>query len=87
MDGVVDESPPATMSLPSTAPPLTEPKSLATVLQEAHLSQYESALREQLGASFSADLADLAQDDLIEIGMKKLEAARLLRIAQQDLVQ
>ena len=80
--GSPDRSSSATaMSLPLTAPPPTEPKSLATVLKEANLSEYESALREQLGAPFSADLADLAHDDLIE-----LEATRLLRIAQKDLV-
>jgi hypothetical protein len=59
-----------------------EPKDLAAILQEANLSQYETALRE-LGASFGADLAELEEDDLVETGMKKLEVTRLLRIAQQ----
>jgi hypothetical protein len=59
-----------------------EPKDLAAILQEANLSQYETALRE-LGASFGTDLAELEEDDLVEIGMKKLEVTRLLRIAQQ----
>ena len=60
----------------------SEPKDLAVVLQEASLSQYETALRE-LGAAFGADLVGLEEDDLVEIGMKKLEVKRLLRIAQQ----
>ena len=59
-----------------------ERKDLAAILQEANLSQYETALRE-LGASFGTDLAELEEDDLVEIGMKKLEVTRLLRIAQQ----
>ena len=42
----------------------------------------ETALRE-LGAAFVTDLVGLEEDDLVEIGMKKLEVQRLLRIAQQ----
>ena len=57
-------------------------ESLAGILQGANLSQYEPALRE-LGASFGTDLAGLAEDDLVEIDMKKLEIARLLRVAEQ----
>jgi hypothetical protein len=35
----------------------------------------------ELGAAFTTDLADLEEQDLIEIGMKKLEVKRLLRLA------
>jgi hypothetical protein len=69
---------------PPTVPSqeIDQPKSLAVILQEANLSQYESALRE-LGASFGTDLAGLEEEDLVEIGMKKLEVARFLRVAEQ----
>ena len=69
---------------PPTVSPqeVDQSKSLAVVLQEANLSQYESALRD-LGAAFGNDLAGLEEEDLVEIGMKKLEVARLRRIADQ----
>ena len=60
----------------------TEPKSLSTFLAEANLAQYEEALREA-GAAFVSDLGDLTQEDLLEIGMKKLEVVRLLRVTQK----
>ena len=37
----------------------------------------------ELGAAFTIDLADLEEQDLIEIGMKKLEVKRLLRLAAE----
>ena len=55
--------------------------SLKAALETAHLSQYEDALR-QLGVGTAADLVDLEEQDLIEIGMKKIEAKRLMRLAK-----
>lgn len=52
--------------------------SLTELLAELKLTQFEAALGE-LGAAFVSDLADLEEQDLIEIGMKKLEVKRLLR--------
>ena len=36
----------------------------------------------QLGVGTAADLVDLEEQDLIEIGMKKIEAKRLMRLAK-----
>ena len=54
--------------------------SLKSALEAARLSQYEEALR-QLGVGTAADLVDVEEQDLIEIGMKKVEARRLVRLA------
>ena len=73
-----------------SAPPATSPDAppaaadaaldLSTALAQVNLSEYEDALIE-LGVSAPADLADLEEADCIEIGMKKLEVRRLMRIA------
>ena len=74
-----------TMTLqPQPAEPAPEPQpqlaeDLSTVLQSAQLSQYETALRE-LGCTVPADLADLEDEDLMEMGMKKLEISRMRRL-------
>ena len=65
-------------SAPAPAPIVQD---LSQVLSAAHLSHYESALRE-LGCELPAHLADLEEQDLVELGMKKLEAKRLLRTAR-----
>ena len=57
-----------------------EGDSLKSALETARLSQYEDALR-QLGVVTAADLVDVEEQDLIEIGMKKVEARRLVRLA------
>ena len=74
-----------TMTLqPQPAEPAPEPQpqlaeDLSTVLQSAQLSQYETALRE-LGCTVPADFADLEDEDLMEMGMKKLEISRMRRL-------
>ena len=54
---------------------------LSEALSAASLSQHEAALRE-LGCSATADLQDLEEADLVEIGLKKLEIRRLMRLVQ-----
>ena len=74
--GSTPQPPPSAAPAATAAAVITvseEPKSLSAALAEAHLSQYETALRE-LGAAFVPDLADLEAEDLVGIGMKKLEA-------------
>ena len=74
-----------TMTLqPQPAEPAPEPQpqlaeDLSSALQSAQLSQYETALRE-LGCTVPADLADLEDEDLMEMGMKKLEISRMRRL-------
>jgi hypothetical protein len=46
-----------------------------------YISLTSHAFAGELGAAFVADLGDLAEDDLVEVGMKKLEVKRLLRVA------
>ena len=54
---------------------------LSATLNEAHLSKHEPALR-QLGVGQFSDLAELLEQDLIGIGMTKIEARRLMRLAK-----
>jgi hypothetical protein len=54
---------------------------LASALAGAKLLQYEHALRE-LGCVDAGDLADVEEEDLLEMGMKKIEAKRLMRLVQ-----
>ena len=64
-----------------TADPITtQAESLSAFLMRTNLSQYETALRE-LGAVEVVHLLDLDQADCEGIGMKPLEARRLLRVA------
>jgi hypothetical protein len=60
-----------------------QPKSLSATLADGQLAQYETALRE-LGAAFASDLAHLEERDLVEIGMRKLEITRLMRLAAES---
>lgn len=55
-----------------------QPDDLSSALRGAHLSQYEDALRE-LGCINFEDLKDLDAEDMMEIGMKKIEIRRLQR--------
>ena len=57
-----------------------QPHHLAFALEAAKLSQYEDALRE-LGCVEAADLAEVQEEELLELGMKRIEAKRLLRLA------
>ena len=67
---------------PASAPPATFGQDLSAALASARLSQYEAALRE-LGCKVTEDLAELEEQDLMEIGMKKIEAKRLQRMCLQ----
>ena len=53
--------------------------SLTEALATARLTQYEDALRE-LGCEIVQDLADVQEQDLMEIGLKKIEIVRLRRL-------
>ena len=57
------------------------PQSLTHVLAGGNLSHHEAALRE-LGCAEPADLKDLEEADLMELGMKPIELKRLVRIAK-----
>ena len=52
--------------------------SLAEFLAAANLGQYLQAL-EAFGASSVADLQDVSEEDLVQLGLKTLEVKRLLR--------
>ena len=52
--------------------------SLAEFLAAANLGQYQQAL-EAFGASSVADLQDVSEEDLVQLGLKTLEVKRLLR--------
>lgn len=81
---------PPTMAAPAAvdaaagaAPTATaQPKSLSATLADAHLDQFETALRE-LGVAFASDLVHVEEQDLVEIGMKKMEVKRLMRVAAE----
>ena len=64
------------------APRQTMPSSLPEALSELGLLQYEEALRE-LGCADTYHLCDLEEADMVEIGMKKLEVKRLLRMVAE----
>eukprot|EP01043_Picozoa_sp_COSAG02_P028959 COSAG02_NODE_1783_length_10942_cov_1025.230266_2_plen_155_part_00 len=51
---------------------------LSVVLRQVYLSQFEDSLR-QLGCAMIEDLRELEEEDLVEIGMKKIEIRRLQR--------
>ena len=55
---------------------------LGPALAQVNLAQFEHALR-NLGVSTCADLADIEESDCIEMGMKKLEVKRLMRLVDQ----
>ena len=52
--------------------------SLAQFLAAANLGQYLQAL-ESFGATSVADLQDVSEEDLVQLGLKTLEVKRLLR--------
>jgi hypothetical protein len=74
-----DEEAPAAspLAVPATAPLADD---LASVLAAARLSQYEDALR-SLGCAEVEDLAELKEAELLELGMKRIEVKRLMRVA------
>ena len=53
--------------------------SLSEALDSARLTKYEDAFRD-LGCEIVQDLADLEEQDLMEIGMKRVEIVRLKRL-------
>ena len=55
---------------------------LTSALAGANLSQYEDALR-QYGVNSVEDIQDLQEADCIELGMKKLEAKRMMRLGPE----
>lgn len=55
--------------------------SLSAALESARLAKHEGALRE-LGCELVADLADLVDQDLVELGLKRVEVTRLRRLSQ-----
>lgn len=67
---------PTTLSTPAAAARATGAATdLAAALKGAHLLQYEDALRE-LGCVDAADLVEVDEQDLLELGMKKIEVTR-----------
>lgn len=73
--------PTATAPAPTTSTPAAAARAtgaatdLAAALKGAHLLQYEDALRE-LGCVDAADLVEVDEQDLLELGMKKIEVTR-----------
>jgi hypothetical protein len=61
---------------------LSTPLSLSGALESARLAKHEDALRE-LGWEMLEDLQDLEDQDLVELGLKKVEIARLRRLPSQ----
>eukprot|EP01043_Picozoa_sp_COSAG02_P065667 COSAG02_NODE_9978_length_2057_cov_1.181633_1_plen_87_part_00 len=59
-----------------------QPADLSQALSAQNLSQYEGGLR-GLGVTSPTDVQDLEEADCLAIGMKPLEAKRLLRIGGQ----
>ena len=55
--------------------------SLASVLEEAMLTQYGDALRE-FGAVEWQDLAELEEADAASLGIRRLEFRRLMRVVE-----
>lgn len=93
----LQESPPAAgVSRPASPARVQGPQSqkhssaehlsLAEALTGARLMKYEDALRE-LGCEIIQDLADLEEQDMMEIGMKKIEITRLRRLVPQLKIQ
>jgi hypothetical protein len=70
---------------PSAQPaavPASMASDLTSALEGAQLSQFEDALRE-LGCTEATDLAEVQEEELVAMGMKKIEAKRLMRLAQR----
>ncbi len=55
---------------------------LTSALANANLSDHEAALR-GAGVTRVEDIQDLKEEDCINLGMKKLEAKRLMRLGPQ----
>jgi hypothetical protein len=63
------------------AAPASKASDLTSALEGAQLSQFEDALRE-LGCTETSDLAEVQEEELVALGMKKIEVKRLMRLAQ-----
>ena len=70
---------PASPSRTAPTQALSQPLGLSAALESARLAKYESALRD-LGCEHVVDLADLEEQDFMELGMKKIEVTRLRRL-------
>ena len=66
---------------PALAPTVIPPQSLSQVLAGGSLSHHEASLRE-LGCAEPEDLKNLEEADLMELGMKRVEVKRLMRVAK-----
>ena len=66
-------------SLAQPTPPLASTASdLTAALRGVQLLQYEEGLRE-LGCTDAADLVEVREEELLQLGMKRIEAKRLMR--------
>ena len=70
---------PETASFPQSSLTELQADDLSTALKGAYLATYEHALRD-LGCVELEDLSSLDDEDLMEIGMKKIEIKRLRRM-------
>ena len=70
---------PETASFPQSSFTELQVDDFSTALKGAYLVAYEHALRD-LGCVVLEDLPSLDDEDLMEIGMKKIEIKRLRRI-------
>ena len=61
---------------------LSTPLGLSEALDSARLAKHEDALRE-LGCEMLQDLQYVEEEDLVKLGLKKIEIIRLMRLASQ----
>ena len=78
---VMASAPPSPTVSPSFAVQAHVELSLASVLEEAMLTQYGDALRE-FGAVEWQDLAELEEADAASLGIRRLEFRRLMRVVE-----
>ena len=64
---------------PSGAAAAAGAMGLDAFLEQLNLQTYTEALKKDLGAATPADLKDLEEADMDELGLKKLEKKRLMR--------
>ena len=75
-----DSAPAAPKKGSSDAAPAND---LGTWLRRHELSQYEDALRDSLGASSVDDLREMVESDWVEVGLKKLEVKKAVRLVRE----
>ena len=69
----------------ATVQALSTPIGLSAALESARLAKYDDALR-GLGCEIVQDLADVEDQDLVELGLKKIEVTRLRRLQMPQAV-